>query len=76
YTVAGALIAAIAFWHLAKVARGRTTSQISDAEEVESVRTWRWASKFGAWVLIVACVGVVLSGDYQGKVMTDAQPMK
>ncbi|MCP5940303.1 cytochrome ubiquinol oxidase subunit I, partial [Klebsiella pneumoniae] len=60
YTVAGALIAAIAFWHLAKVARGRTTSQISDAEEVESVRTWRWASKFGAWVLIVACVGVVL----------------
>ena len=40
------------------------------------MRTWRWASKFGAWVLIVACVGIVLSGDYQGKVMTDAQPMK
>ena len=76
YMVAGALIAAIAFWHLAKVAKGRATSQISDAEEAETVRTWRWASKFGAWILIVACVGIVLSGDYQGKVMTDAQPMK
>ncbi|MDU6252364.1 MAG: cytochrome ubiquinol oxidase subunit I, partial [Cutibacterium avidum] len=30
YMVAGALIAAIAFWHLAKVAKGRATSQISD----------------------------------------------
>ena len=76
YKDAGALIAAIAFWHLAKVAKGRATSQISDAEEAETVRTWRWASKFGAWILIVACVGIVLSGDYQGKVMTDAQPMK
>ncbi|MGK2351880.1 cytochrome ubiquinol oxidase subunit I [Cutibacterium sp. V947] len=76
YLVAGALIAGIAFWHLSKVARGRATSQISDSEEVETVRTWRWASKFGAWVLIVACVGIVLSGDYQGKVMTDTQPMK
>ncbi|MGK2310380.1 cytochrome ubiquinol oxidase subunit I [Cutibacterium sp. V970] len=76
YLVAGALIAGIAFWHLSKVARGRATSQIPDSEEVETVRTWRWASKFGAWVLIVACVGIVLSGDYQGKVMTDTQPMK
>ncbi|MSS44822.1 cytochrome ubiquinol oxidase subunit I [Cutibacterium sp. WCA-380-WT-3A] len=76
YMVAGAVIAAIAFWHLSKVAKGRITSQISDADDVETARTWRWASKFGAWVLIIAGIGVVFSGDYQGKVMTDAQPMK
>lgn len=76
YMVAGALVASISFWHLSKVARGRRTSQLSDAVEVEEARTWRWATKFGAWVLIIAGVGIVVSGDYQGKVMTDAQPMK
>lgn len=76
YMVAGALIAAVAFWQLSKVARGRRTNQISDAVDVEDTRTWRWASKFGAWVLIIAGLGIVISGDSQGKVMTDAQPMK
>lgn len=76
YMVAGALIAAIAFWHLSKVTNGRRCSELGDEAVAEEAGTWRWASKFGAWVLIVASLGVVLSGDYQGKVMTDAQPMK
>ncbi len=76
YVVAGALIAAIAFWHLSKVADGRRTSAITDAAEVEDARTWRWATKFGAWVLIVAGAATMISSDYQGKVMTDVQPMK
>ncbi|WP_130866447.1 cytochrome ubiquinol oxidase subunit I [Acidipropionibacterium timonense] len=76
YMTAGGLIAAIAFWHLSKVARGRKVTDIPDAHEVEDVHAWRWATKFGAWVLIVAGLGIFLSGDYQGKVMTDAQPMK
>ena len=39
YMVGGALIAGISFWHLSKVARGRHTSEISDASEVEDVST-------------------------------------
>src|SRR4051812_8684730 len=37
---------------------------------------YRGAVKVGAWVMIVAGVGVAISGDAQGKVMTDQQPMK
>ena len=76
FVVGGALIAAVAFFHLSRVAHGRHTPAITDAGEVEETRTWRWATKFGAWVLIVAGVFTVISADYQGKVMTDVQPMK
>ncbi|AZZ40299.1 cytochrome ubiquinol oxidase subunit I [Acidipropionibacterium jensenii] len=76
YVVAGAIIAATAFWHLSKVANGRRTTAITDAGEVEDARTWRWATKFGAWVLIAAGAVTMISADYQGKVMTDVQPMK
>ncbi len=76
YMIGGALIAGISFWHLSKVARGRHTSEISDASEVEDVSTWRWATKFGAWVLIAAAAITAVSGDIQGKEMTKLQPMK
>src|SRR5207249_7668032 len=36
----------------------------------------RGAARVGAWVLVVAGVGVAVTGDIQGKVMTDQQPMK
>ncbi|MGB0102477.1 MAG: cytochrome ubiquinol oxidase subunit I [Nocardioides sp.] len=32
--------------------------------------------RLGAWVMLVAGLGVAVSGDYQGKIMTDVQPMK
>ncbi len=32
--------------------------------------------KVGAWVMIVAGLAVAISGDAQGKIMTDLQPMK
>ncbi|MCI1748639.1 MAG: cytochrome ubiquinol oxidase subunit I [Acidipropionibacterium sp.] len=76
FLVGGALIASIAFWQLSKVANGRRTTAITDAAEVEEARTWRWATKFGAWVLIISGALTALSGDTMGKAMVDAQPMK
>jgi cytochrome d ubiquinol oxidase subunit I len=37
---------------------------------------YRGAVKVGAWVMVAAGIGVAVTGDIQGKVMTDQQPMK
>jgi cytochrome d ubiquinol oxidase subunit I len=37
---------------------------------------YRKATRFGAIVALVASIGVMVSGDIQGKVMTEVQPMK
>ena len=60
--VAGALIVAVSLWH---VRRG--------GSDVDIHRT---ALRFGAWVAIGAAAAVVVTGDVQGKVMTEVQPMK
>jgi cytochrome d ubiquinol oxidase subunit I len=37
---------------------------------------YRTAIRAGAWVLLIAGLGVAISGDVQGKIMTEVQPMK
>jgi cytochrome bd ubiquinol oxidase subunit I len=37
---------------------------------------YRMGIRLGAWVALVAGLGVAISGDVQGKIMTDVQPMK
>lgn len=75
YMVAGGLVAGIAGWHLAKL-----NKRIADGDDSErtasDAASFRWAAKFGAVVLLVASVVIFISGDMQGKAMTDAQPMK
>jgi cytochrome d ubiquinol oxidase subunit I len=72
YMTAGGLILGIAGWHLAKLGAvaERSPKQEKDAD------AYRWATKFGAWVLLVAGVLTIITGDIQGKIMTDVQPMK
>ncbi len=72
YMVAGALVAAIAAYHLARL-KGKDEGSTHGGGDAG---TWRFASKFGAWVLIGASALVMISGDFQGKVMYQAQPMK
>ncbi len=40
------------------------------------VPMYRKGAKLGAWVLLLSGLGVAISGDVSGKVMTDVQPMK
>lgn len=69
YMVAGGLMAGISGWHLAKITR--------DGEMKEGdTHPYRFAAKFGAWVMLVASVGVIITGDLQSKIMTEVQPMK
>ena len=63
FMVGGGLVAAIALWHL--VRRPGTDTP-----------AFRTALRLGAVTLMVAGVGVAVSGDLQGKVMTEVQPMK
>lgn len=46
------------------------------ASEATQAPAYRRAARLGALVTLVAALGVVVSGDIQGKVMTDVQPMK
>jgi cytochrome d ubiquinol oxidase subunit I len=64
YMVGGAFVMAVGLWHLRKPDVGKNATM------------YRKATRVGAWVTLVAALGVVVSGDLQGKVMTEVQPMK
>ena len=66
FMVAGAFMAGIALWHLMR----------RPQDDAMSASAFRTAFKLGAVTLLVAGLGTVVSGDYQGKVMTQVQPMK
>ncbi|MDG4821451.1 cytochrome ubiquinol oxidase subunit I [Asanoa sp. WMMD1127] len=63
FLVAGALLVAVSLWHV-------TRRPESDASE------HRFALKLGAWVTLVSSAALVFTGDIQGKIMTEVQPMK
>lgn len=63
FMVGGAFVAAVAIWHLVRRPGVDTGA-------------FRTALRLGAVMVIVAGAGVALSGDQQGKVMTEVQPMK
>src|SRR5690606_16583622 len=63
FMVGGAFVAAVAVWHLVR----------RPERDAEAFRT---AARLGAVTLLVAGVGVIVSGDIQGKIMTEVQPMK
>ena len=64
YMVGGAVVMGVALWLLRKHA--------GTGDEP----MYRKATRVGAVVALVASVGVVLTGDIQGKIMTEVQPMK
>jgi len=66
FMVGGAFMAGVALWHLMRR---------PEADEM-SASAFRTAFKLGAVTLLVAGVGTIVTGDYQGKVMTEVQPMK
>ncbi|MHB1473263.1 MAG: cytochrome ubiquinol oxidase subunit I [Dermatophilaceae bacterium] len=64
YMVGGAFVMAVGLWHLRKAGVGQNASM------------YRKATRVGAWFTLVSALGVCVSGDLQGKIMTEVQPMK
>jgi cytochrome d ubiquinol oxidase subunit I len=62
FAVAGAFVVGIAVWHLTRRA---------DDHDV-----WRSSLKVGGWVSLVAFAAVAFTGDTQGQLMFQQQPMK
>ncbi len=81
YLVGGGVVVAAAAWHLVRQARIDRTAAVDggpvrDAEADERRSSFRSALRIGAVTLLIAGAGTFVSGDIQGKVMTDVQPMK
>ncbi|GAA2634386.1 cytochrome ubiquinol oxidase subunit I [Paractinoplanes durhamensis] len=57
----GAVLVAVSAWHLKR----------RNQEDV-----FRPSLKLGAWVVLIAGVGVLITGDLQARIMTEQQPMK
>ncbi|MDO8120176.1 cytochrome ubiquinol oxidase subunit I [Isoptericola sp. b490] len=68
FIVAGTLIAGIAGWWMVKDARGGRLERAKDV--------WRPALVLGSVVLVIAGLGIGITGDWQAKMMFDQQPMK
>lgn len=64
YMVGGAMVMAVALWHLRRTDVG------------QDIGMYRRATRLGAVVTLVAGLAVAVSGDVQGKIMTEVQPMK
>ncbi len=64
YMTGGAMVMGVALWKLMK---GR---QEGDRD------MYRKGARVGAWVTLVAAAAMVVTGDLQGKIMTEVQPMK
>src|SRR5450759_34281 len=64
YMVGGAFVMAVGLWHVRKPNVRKNATR------------YRKATRIGAWVTLVSALGVVVSGDLQGKIMTEVQPMK
>ena len=64
YMTGGAMVMGVALWKLMK---GRVA---------EDRNMYRKGARVGAWVTLVASVAILITGDVQGKIMTEVQPMK
>ncbi|WP_127783057.1 cytochrome ubiquinol oxidase subunit I [Rhodococcus sp. X156] len=68
--VAGALLVGVAWYHLNR--RRKEELPTNDLEH----GVWMKSLRLGGWVSVVAFVLVTLTGDWQGKLMYQQQPMK
>jgi cytochrome bd ubiquinol oxidase subunit I len=68
--VAGALLVGVGLWHL------RRRKLAGQSPDVVDHRVWRRSVRLGGWVSLAAFAAVALTGDWQGKLMYQQQPLK
>ncbi|NKY53135.1 cytochrome ubiquinol oxidase subunit I [Nocardia vermiculata] len=71
FLTAGTFVAGIGGWWMVRHARS------GDAEKLAEARSmWRPAARCGMWVIVISGIALVVTGDVQGKLMFQQQPMK
>jgi len=68
FLVAGTFVCGIAVFWMVRKARANA----ADAD----LPMYRTAARFGAWVMIISGVGIIITGDEQAKLMFQQQPIK
>ncbi|HET7278628.1 MAG TPA: cytochrome ubiquinol oxidase subunit I [Dermatophilaceae bacterium] len=71
YMVGGAFVMGVSLWLMRRSNRAEAAPEVR-----EDAPMYRRAARVGAILTLVASAGVVVSGDIQGKIMTEVQPMK
>jgi cytochrome bd ubiquinol oxidase subunit I len=73
FLTAATFVACVCAWWM--VRQGRRSTESADGT-ADSAGMYRPATILGCWVMLVAAVGLFLTGDVQGKLMFEQQPMK
>jgi len=77
FLTAGALVAGVALWHIMRKPAGSPSDAAEQQQAAAADRkAYRSALKIGAWMTLVATAALFVTGDIQGKIMTEVQPMK
>ncbi len=80
YMVGGAVVMGVGVWRLLEAKKGLpdtiSTTADTTADITSDAPMYRRAARVGAVVTLVAGLAVAVSGDFQGKIMTEVQPMK
>ena len=80
WLVAGCFVTGIAAWHMVKNHKRAEDQTLSGEEQAAAghlaKNVWRPATRFGVLVMVLSAVGLLASGDFQGKLMFEQQPMK
>ncbi|MBF6242505.1 MULTISPECIES: cytochrome ubiquinol oxidase subunit I [Nocardia] len=71
FLTAGTFVAGIGGWWMVRNARSGHPELLEEARAM-----WRPAARAGMWVIVIAGIALVFTGDIQGKLMFKQQPMK
>ncbi|GAB2528839.1 cytochrome ubiquinol oxidase subunit I [Nocardia heshunensis] len=75
FLTAGTFVAGIGGWWMVRNAR-KAKAEGSEAPLTDARTMWRPAARMGLYVVLVASVALIITGDTQGKLMFKQQPMK
>ncbi|MGW3539706.1 cytochrome ubiquinol oxidase subunit I [Nocardia niigatensis] len=75
FLTAGTFVAGVAGWWMVRNAR-KAKAEGSEAPLEDARNMWRPSARLGLYVILVASVALIFTGDIQGKLMFKQQPMK
>jgi len=73
FMLAGGMVLGVSGWWLA---HGRKKGDVVADDDTADQSTWRMATRFGAWAVLIASIVSIIIGDIQGKVEAQYQPLK